>query len=185
LNGSVQPIPPRNWIGSYRQSAPPRSVAAAARRQRAAAPLLIERSARTPFRRSAPPSIEALARSIAGDTADLPPLDLARQIAEAQVELQRARAHKLRLIASAYADPADEPRETPFRQLNKARMVLKSAGMEILPFPEQQSLQGPEKMAAVLDDLTPELIRLDRYERRALSQRKFAVREFEAHCLKS
>jgi hypothetical protein len=52
------------------------------------------------------PGIEAMARRIVGEGADPPRLDLARQIAEAQVELQRVRAHKLRLVATAYADPA-------------------------------------------------------------------------------
>jgi hypothetical protein len=39
---------------------------------------------------------------------------------------------------------------------------------------------GPEKFAAILSDKVRRLAALDRYEGRALSRRKFAVRTFDA-----
>ena len=47
------------------------------------------------------------------------------------------------------------------------------AFMEIRP-------QGAEKLALILSDASAELARMDRYERRALSRRKFAIRDFDA-----
>jgi hypothetical protein len=44
----------------------------------------------------------------------------------------------------------------------------------------QMKPQGAEKLALILSDASAELARMDRYERRALSQRKFAIREFDA-----
>jgi hypothetical protein len=40
--------------------------------------------------------------------------------------------------------------------------------------------QGAEKLALILSDASAELARMDRYERRALWRRKFAIREFDA-----
>jgi hypothetical protein len=51
--------------------------------------------------------------------------------------------------------------------------------METLKF-MTSTPQGPDKLAAILSGESKKLLAVDRYERRALSRRKFAIRAFDA-----
>jgi hypothetical protein len=41
--------------------------------------------------------------------------------------------------------------------------------------------QGPQKLATILSNMTQQLAAMDRYERRAMARRKFAIRAFDPH----
>jgi hypothetical protein len=85
--------------------------------------------------------VEALARKMVGSRASADVLARVRRVAEAQVDLERARRARYHLIAREL-DPHDE--------------------------------------AASFAKLAPQLARLQRYERRALSRRKSAMKALDA-----
>jgi hypothetical protein len=59
-------------------------------------------------------------------------------------------------------------------------MPLISQRLTSLEGSVQSSPQGPQKFAIILSNMTQRLAVMDRYERRALSRRKFAIRAFDA-----
>jgi hypothetical protein len=115
--------------------------------------------------------VETLAREIAGVDATVETHDLARQVAEAQIDLRRVRYARHQLADS----------ETRWKMAVLGSLLRKnapdlSAALEKFV---TSTPQGPDKFATILCQETKQLLRMDRYERRALSRRKFAIRAFD------
>jgi hypothetical protein len=128
--------------------------------------------------------VETLAREIAGPDASQETKELARRVAEAQIDLRRVRFARYRFLCRALSNPHYESRTA-------LRMKLKVIGrpppakmpdmsMEALEKFLTSTPQGPHKFATILSQEAKRLLAMDRYERRALSRRKFAIRAFDA-----
>ena len=136
--------------------------------------------------------VETLALQIAGPGARTDIRDLARRIAEAQIDLCRVRHARHALLSRALGDPDyDSPRaiwkksklaeiaklEPRWRAVEGATMLTRLVAK--LKEQVQTLPTGPQKFATILSDMTQRLAAMDRYERRALSRRKFAIRAFD------
>jgi hypothetical protein len=129
--------------------------------------------------------VEALAREIIGTDSNPEMQELARRIAEAQIDLRRVRHARHQILSQALSDP-DYESETMLGK--KSALVIRCLRRfdpsALMPDNMMEFLsskpQGPYKFATILADKTRQLLALDRYERRALSRRKFAIRGFDA-----
>jgi hypothetical protein len=119
--------------------------------------------------------VEALAREIAGEPSNDDIYQLARGIAEAQIDLQRVRGARRQLLCDALDTRAK-------MKVIKQLLTPKPADVPLPAFIEKYlttTPEGPAKLAAILSGETKQLAAMDRYERRALSRRKFAIRAFD------
>jgi len=125
--------------------------------------------------------VETLARDIAGRGANAQTQELARRVAEAQIDLRRVRSARHQFLFDTLSKENYESCGNMRMQVKLPRSLLRpnppDISMEALEF---ATPQGPDKLATILSGKAKKLLAMDRYERRALSRRKFAIRAFDA-----
>ena len=121
------------------------------------------------------------ARSLAPD-ANAETQELARRVAEAQIDLRRVRDARHQLMSNALSDPYYEPRADRGCKIKLLPRLLRHApeiSMETLTKFLTSTPQGPDKFATILSEESKRILAMDRYERRALFRRKIAIRPFD------
>jgi hypothetical protein len=110
---------------------------------------------------------------------------LATEIAEAQIELVRARHARHHALSLALNNPNYVPLRIPKKSVTTLVRVLDMIEQgKPIPDDMERALasfqpEGPDKLASILMDHVENLSAIARYERRALSRRKFAIRKFD------
>ncbi len=128
--------------------------------------------------------VEALAREIAGSDANPEIQELAHCIAEAQIDLRRVRCVRHQFLTRTLAEPYYDSRaNTRAKAALLGRLLGKAppdVSLDALVKFVTSTPEGPQKFALILTQESKQLLAMDRYERRALSRRKFAIRAFDA-----
>ena len=129
--------------------------------------------------------VEALAREIAGPDANAEMQELARSVAEAQIDLQRVRDARHHLLSEALSERYYDSRANVREKMGVLGQLLAGNIPEmtiaaLVNYVTSTSGGPEEKLALILSQELQRLSIMDRYERRALSRRKFALRAFDS-----
>ena len=127
--------------------------------------------------------VQALAVQIAGRSASAHIQMLARQVAQAQFDLRRIRYARRKFLNSRLADRYRGESVALVRlklKVLKQFLTPKLANVPLPAFIENFiTTPQPSDPATILSKEMKRLLAMDRYERRALSRRKFAIRSFD------
>jgi hypothetical protein len=126
--------------------------------------------------------VESLARKIAGCGADAVSLEVARAVARAEFELAQIRRVRVALIARM-AEFGELEVPDPLRTCRDVIRSLTSIDRGRpcdLPTPPSVPSTEPDRSAEAVRRALPELLKLDRYERRATARRDRATRHLIA-----
>jgi hypothetical protein len=127
--------------------------------------------------------VETLAREIAGPNTNAATQELARRVAEAQIDLRRVRYARNQFLSDTLSNQYYDSRVNLRMKLRVIGSLLQAnapeVSMEALTKFVTATPQGPHKFALILSQEIKQLLAMDRYERRALSRRKFAIRAFD------
>jgi len=139
--------------------------------------------------------LDELARSISGEGADIVTAAAAREVAAAELDLERIRRERDRLIVGSM--DGDDPSFTPPKTKNSRKLRAILEKIQIIearrrPLKNQDEIltrlnaeyarldkenEAPTEVAR-RDKQADQLLRIERYERRALSRRRAAIRHF-------